>query len=291
MDRIIQNEIRRVWQPRKKTAHKGNFGRVFILAGSKGLSGAAHLAGMGAVRAGAGLVTVGVPESIYRIAARRESEVMVKPFTASQKGSLAYKSLAAILKFQGNQTVLAVGPGLSQEPAVGKLIRGLIARTAKPVVLDADGLNAFSQHSALLKKTKASLILTPHAGEFTRLFGIKLSDDLRLRKRIAAEIAQAHRCTLVLKGHQTIIASAEGKVFVNRSGNPGMASGGMGDVLTGMIAALLGQGFDPVQAARFGVYFHGLAGDLAVKQTGQISLAASDVLNHLPLAFKKVLKF
>lgn len=287
----MAEEIRRHWKPRKRHAHKGDFGRVFILAGSKGLAGAAHLSAMGAVRGGAGLVTVGVPESIYRIAARREAEVMVKPFASTAKGSVAYKALTSIYKFQENQNVLALGPGLSRHGETGKVIRSLVARVKKPIVLDADGLNAFINHSEALKRSQADLILTPHAGEFTRLFDLEVTNNLLERKKRALYVARYYKCTVVLKGHKTLVASKDGKVFVNTSGNPGMASGGMGDVLTGLIAGLLGQGFNALQAARYGVYLHGLAGDMAAKRVGQISLAASDLLDHLPLAIKRVLKF
>lgn len=283
----IVQEIRRKWKPRKPTSHKGDFGRIFILAGSRGLSGAAHLAGMGAVRAGAGLVTVGVPEAIYSIVARRELEVMVRPFPATAQGSLAYRALKAILRFLDTQDVLALGPGLSQASETQRLIRKLVEKNTRPLVLDADGLNAFCHHVPNLHRCGSRAVFTPHPGEFARMFGQRPTHALADRKKKVLAAAKNYRATIVLKGYRTVVADPSGKVYVNLTGNPGMASGGSGDVLTGVIAALLGQGFSPYDAARFGVYLHGLAGDLAQKKTGEVSLAARDILACLPDAIRK----
>ncbi len=280
---LAQEKLRR-----PATGHKGTFGRVFILAGSRGMAGAAHLAGMGALRSGAGLVTVGVPDAVYLIIAKRESELMIRPLPSTAKGTLSLKGLTEIKRFCFTQQVLALGPGLSQHATTQQLIRRIIQETELPVVIDADGLNALKGHLTILKKGRALAVLTPHPGEFTRVFGGKLDDSDILRRKRALETAKEYSVVLVLKGHHTVVASPEGKVYVNPTGNPGMATAGAGDVLTGMIAALVGQGCSPFEAACLGVHVHGLAGDLAAKKTGQVSLTAGDILFFLPEAFKSL---
>lgn len=285
----IRKEIRKRWQPRKADAHKGDFGRLFILAGSRGLTGAAYLASLGALRAGAGLITLGVPESIYPILARRHAEVMVRPFPCTQSGELSFAARKPLLEFLSNQDVFALGPGLSQNPNTQKLIRELLQKSSQPLVIDADALNALTDNLEVLKHCCYRAVLTPHPGEFSRLFGkVDRSDAARRQK--AADVAKKYRIHLVLKGHRTVVASPEGKIYVNQTGNPGMASGGTGDVLTGVIAALLAQGFSLWEASRFGVFLHGLAGDLAAKEIGQISLTAGDLLDFLPAAIQKTAK-
>jgi len=286
--KVVQ-KIRKKWKPRKSASHKGDYGRIFIIAGSRGLTGAAHLAGMGALRCGAGLVTVGVPDKVYTVIAKREAEVMVRPFPSTLEGTLAYRSLKPISSFLKNQDVLAMGPGLSQNSQTQKLIYQLAAKSNLPMVIDADGINAFKGKASLLRQCSGRTILTPHPGEFCRVFGGKLSSKDADRKARAKEFARKSGCIIVLKGHRTVVASPSGEVFINSTGNPGMASGGVGDVLTGMIAALIGQKFPLLHAACFGVYLHGLAGDLAAKKVGQVSLVASDVLDYLPAAFRKAI--
>ncbi len=284
----ILQEIRRKWKPRKPASHKGDYGRIFVLAGSRGLTGAAHLAGMGALRAGAGLVTVGVPEKVYSVIARKESELMVRPFPSTVAGALAWRGLKSILDFSKDQDVFALGPGLSQNRETWKLVRRLIVRLVQPLVIDADGLNALKGELPVLRHSRYRAILTPHPGEFVRLFGGALSAKDTDRKRRAKAVAEKFGIFIVLKGFHTVVASPEGGIYVNPTGNPGMATAGSGDVLTGMIAALIGQGFSLWDAARFGVYLHGLAGDLACKKTGEASLTAGDILERLPAAIKKV---
>ena len=285
----LSAEIRKKWKPRKPASHKGDYGRVFILAGSRGLTGAAHLTSAACVRSGAGLVTLGVPDKVYAVLARREAEVMVRPFLSTSSGALSFQSLKSVPDFSKNQDVLAVGPGLSRDGETQKLIRKVIAETSQPLVIDADGLNALKGNLPALKKCIRRAVLTPHPGEFVRLFGGTLSDSDSLRKKRALEAAKKSGAIILLKGHKTVVASPDGKVYVNTTGNPGMATGGSGDVLTGMIAALIGQNFSLWDAARFSVYLHGLAGDLAAKKVGQVSLQAGDILECLPYAFKKIL--
>lgn len=284
----LRREIRRKWKARRPAAHKGDFGRVFVIAGSRGLAGAAHLAAVAAMRTGAGLVTLGTPEKIYSVLARREAEVMVRPFPSTREGSLAYRALLPLRRFSRSQDVLAVGPGLSRQPETQKLIRRLLVDTDRPVVVDADGLNALKGHLAVLHALKGRAVLTPHPGEFTRLFGGRLSAKDSTRRKKAVEAARRFGIIMVLKGHHTVVAGPDGVAFLNPTGNPGMASGGMGDVLTGVVAALIGQRLSLWDAARFGVYLHGLAGDLAAEKTGEASLVAGDLLRFLPAAIKKL---
>lgn len=286
----ILEEIRKKWKPRPAASHKGDFGRVFVLAGSRGLTGAAHLSSTAALRAGAGLVTLGVPEKIYSILARREAEVMVRPFPSTAGGSFSFRAFEPALDFLKTQDVLAIGPGLSQNPETQKFVREIIRQSRVPLVLDADALNALKGHANLLRKCRGRAVLTPHPGEFVRVFGGKLSAADSVRKRRAAETAKKFGILLVLKGNHTLVAHRDGKIYLNRTGNPGMATGGTGDVLTGVIAALIGQKFSLWDAARFGVYLHGLAGDLAAKKIGEVGLAAGDILNDLPAAIQSSLR-
>lgn len=284
----LKNEIQKKWKPRLKNSHKGDYGRVFILAGSSDYSGAAYLTGAACLRAGAGLVTLGVPESIHAIVARRQPELIVKAFPAASQGSFALKGLKKILKELSSQEVLAIGPGMSQVPKTQKLIRTVFKRNKLPVILDADGLNAFKGHTELLKKGAGRTILTPHPGEFFRLFGGRLRNEYDRKKR-AQETAKKYGCIVVLKGHRTVVAHPDGSMYVNTTGNPGMAAAGTGDVLTGVIAALAGQKFSLWDSARFAVYLHGLSGDLAARRRGQISLIAGDLIDFLPPAIQKTI--
>lgn len=283
--RSTLKELRALLHPRPRSAHKGDFGRVFILAGSRGLTGAAHLCALAALRGGAGLVTLGCPESVYGILARRESEIMVKPFPATRGGSLAFRGRRSILAFLKTQDVFALGPGLSRARETARLIRSLVDASVVPTVIDADGLNAFE---GFRPPRGPQLILTPHPGEFKRLFKRACPSADGARARLASLAAKQHHVTLVLKGFHTVTASEKGEVRVNPTGNPGLAKGGSGDVLTGLIAALLGQGLRPFDAAWAGVYLHGLSADLALRKTSERSLTALDVVGCFADAFRKV---
>ena len=273
--------------PRPSGAQKGDAGRVFILAGSVGMSGAAVLCAAGALRAGAGLVTVGVPKSLQAPMAEKLTEAMWTVLPETKEGSVSLQALPELAGTIDRMDAAAIGPGLSQHSQTKALVRQLIPKTAKPLVVDADGLNALAEDAGLLKKLSLPIILTPHSGEMGRLAKLGVEDIQRDRERIASEFAKTYRVILVLKGHGTVVASFDGRVYVNDTGNPGMASGGCGDVLTGVIVALLGQKLAPFDAARLGVYLHGLAGDLAAAERGQIGLIASDVADRIPLAIKR----
>jgi NAD(P)H-hydrate epimerase len=286
----IKKEIRQLLGSRPKQSHKGDFGRIFIIAGSKGMSGACVLTSQAALRSGAGLVTIGLPKNLVQVVSRRLTESMSKSLPETNAGTLSFKAFRPISEFLKTQDVLAIGPGLSQNSETQRLVRKVTMASQKPMVIDADGLNAFKEHIDLLKKFKAFAILTPHPGEFVRLFGGTLTDSEKLRKARALEVARKYRVAVVLKGHHTIVASPRGESYVNKTGNPGMATGGSGDVLTGIVAAMLGQKkINTFRAACFGVFIHGLAGDLAAKEKGEISLIAGDIVSHLPAAFKAII--
>lgn len=285
----IKKEIRRKLGSRPKQSHKGDYGRVFVLAGSHGMSGACFLASMAALRSGAGLVTAGIPKSLTLPLARKMTEAMTLALPETSAGTLSKSAFSKAKHFLEKQDALAIGPGLSLSPETRVLIRRVVLSSRKPMVIDADALTAFQGKVSLLKKRKAPAVLTPHPGEFVRLFGGSVPNTDLERKKRALHAAKKFGVVLVLKGHHTVVASPNGEIYVNETGNPGMATGGSGDVLTGVISAMLGQGIPPFFAACFGVLIHGLAGDLAAKEKGEISLLAGDILNALPRAFKKLI--
>lgn len=268
--------------------HKNDFGHVLILAGSSSMLGAAALVGLAAMRCGAGLTTIGVPKSLNPALQQKISPViMTLPLPETKEGSLSKTAYSTIMSKVKNVQVLALGPGLSRDEQTQKLILKVIAHCPVPMVIDGDALTALAQNISILQKNTAPKVLTPHPGEMARLTGYKKDSIEKSRKKIASDFAQNYNCTLVLKGHQSIVASAKGELHVNSTGNVGMATAGSGDVLTGMIAAFLAQGLAAYDAARLGVYLHGLAGDLAAKEKTAISLIATDIIEKIPLAFKK----
>ena len=273
--------------PRAPDAHKGDAGRVFILAGSAGMSGAAALCTMGALRVGAGLVTLGLPKGLHHPMVEKLTEAMFTVLPETKEGSLGLQGLPEIVRVIERMDAVAIGPGLSQQPQTKELVRQLLPKVVKPLVLDADGLNALAEDVGLLRKLPLPIILTPHAGEMGRLIRQSPEEVQRDRERTAKAFAQQYRVVVVLKGHGTVIASYDGTSVINDTGNPGMASGGCGDVLTGMITGLLGQNLSLFDAARLGVYLHGLAGDLAAAERGQIGLIASDVVDRIPQAIRQ----
>jgi len=273
--------------PRRSETHKGDVGHVFVVAGSTGLSGAAALCSLGALRAGAGLVTLGMPQSLADIMAVKLTEVMTKPLPETKAGSLSLHAESEIVSCAERMDVVAIGPGLSQQSATKQLVQRVLPRLSKPCVLDADGLNAIADDPRVLKRTTHPVVLTPHPGEMGRLIRLSVDEVQRDRERIAKEFATQYRVVLVLKGHRTLIANLDGELSVNETGNPGMASGGCGDVLTGVIAGLIGQGITVYEAARLGVYLHGLAGDLAADEVGPVGLIASDLLDRIPATIKQ----
>jgi ADP-dependent NAD(P)H-hydrate dehydratase / NAD(P)H-hydrate epimerase len=273
---------------RPPDGHKGTFGRVFVLAGSTGMTGAALLSSLASLRAGAGLTVLGIPESLNPIVESAALEVITRPLPETSEGSfslLAENRIESLLRDAG---AAAFGPGVSRHPETADLLRRAAIRCPHPLVLDADGLNAFEGRADRLRKRPAATVLTPHPGELSRLCGLApaeiKADPVGVARRFAAE----WNAVLVLKGAPTVIADATGRVFVNPTGNSGMATAGSGDVLTGLIAGLLAQGLSALDAALCGVYLHGLAGDLAAEEGNPRSLIAGDLLGRIGAAYSLV---
>ncbi|MBI5212226.1 MAG: NAD(P)H-hydrate dehydratase [Nitrospirae bacterium] len=318
--------------PRPKYSHKGDYGHVFIIAGSKGKTGAALMAAKACLRSGAGLVTLGVPELLMDVFQGRVTEEMTLPLADDGSGMLSSKAIDQILTFAAQKAdVIAIGPGIGVSNNTEKIMNELIQKSTVPMVIDADGINSIAPPHpplvkggqrgvmskgaiGLLRKAKSPIVITPHAGEMARLLKQKSEEgtvpDLRTersgvvesglspaqqkqieRDRIntAISFSEKTRTYLVLKGVPTIVAGPDGNAFINTTGNPGMATAGSGDVLTGVIASLLGQGLNPTYASMSGVYLHGLAGDLAAERMGEYSMLASDIINFLPEAFMQTI--
>ena len=260
--------------------HKGTFGKVLLLCGSRGFTGAAYLAAMGALRTGAGLVYLGGPESIYAIEAVKLNEPVVFPLP-EKDGKLSEKAIPEILQRLPQMDAVLIGCGLGQSEGTLAVVKAVLENAECPVVLDADGINVLSAHKDILRGRRYPTILTPHDGEFVRIGGI-LTDD---RMESAAELAGDWNSILLRKGHRTCITDGENG-YVNTTGNPGMAVGGSGDVLAGMIASLLGQGIAPLEAAACGAWLHGAAGDLCAQELGQYAMLPTDMLQKLPRLLK-----
>ena len=283
-------EIKKVPKLAKRAvdSHKGDFGKVCIVAGSRGMSGAAALAGRAALRAGAGLVRLAIPKSILPIVAAIEPSFTTIPLPEDTTGKISSKAAGIILKAAVENDVLAFGPGVGVSVAIRGILATLIEQKDLRLVIDADGLNNLSKISNWPANVKAKLILTPHPGEMKKLWSAIFREPLPdSRKEQASRLAKEMASVVVLKGAETVIAGGN-KVYVNTTGNPGMATAGSGDVLTGVIAALAGQDLDDLNAAILGVYLHGLAGDIAVEATGEISLIATDITEALSDAFLRV---
>jgi NAD(P)H-hydrate epimerase len=272
--------------PRPTNSNKGTFGRVLVIAGSRGMSGAAILCGSAALRGGAGLVRLAVPSEILPIVASANPCYLTAALPQDDYGRLGSAAATDILALAAVNQVVALGPGLGQSDAIADLIGTTLARITVPLVLDADGLNALQGRTDQLRQRKAPVILTPHPGEFARLSGTTVTEVQAHRQEWACRFAAEHGVILVLKGHGTLVTDGR-RYYLNRTGNPGMASGGTGDVLTGLTAALLGQGLDPFAAAQLGVHVHGLAGDLARDDLGEVGLIATDLLHYLPRALRQ----
>jgi ADP-dependent NAD(P)H-hydrate dehydratase / NAD(P)H-hydrate epimerase len=273
---LTRETMRPLIEPRPYDAHKGDFGRVLVVAGSAGKTGAAHLAAMAALRSGSGLVTIATPRSCQPVVAAMAPEYMTEALEESS-GGVDFSALERVLDLAAD--VVAAGPGLGTSPATSAFIHGLVERSGVPLVLDADALNVFTEDpERLTGRDGVDVIITPHPGEMARLAGVAIEDVQRDRLEVARQFAMTHRVHVVLKGHRTIVANPDGDAFINITGNPGMATGGTGDVLTGMIAAWFGQLLDAEAACKLGVYLHGLAGDLAEADEGEVSVTAGDLL-------------
>ena len=279
--------LRRALPRRRREAHKGDFGHVLVVAGSRGKGGAARLAALAALTAGCGLVTAAVPRSLAGSFVRGEMEVMTEGLDETDEGTISDAALPRLKRLLVGKRAVAVGPGLTTHPATRKLVLGLIAAVRVPLVLDADGLNAFPRAGGL-RAGRRALVLTPHPGEMGRLLGLDTRAVQADRLGAVRRLARRTRGHVVLKGFRSLVASPDGRVSVNPTGNPGMATAGSGDVLTGLLAGLLAQGGTAGEMARLGVYLHGFAGDLASERKGHAPLLARDLLSAFPLAWSRM---
>jgi hydroxyethylthiazole kinase-like uncharacterized protein yjeF len=286
---MTRDSAAKMLKPRRPDGHKGDFGKLYVLAGSAGMTGAAVLAAEAAYRSGCGLVKVACPKSVQPILATmfREATSHSLP-DVGKSGSLALRGLGEIMQALERHDACVIGPGLGQHRETTELVRRLVKRLDLPTIIDADGLNALAGHPEVIRQSNAPLVLTPHPGEFQRLTGSEVPLDIHKRIKAASEFAVEHECTLVLKGSPTLIADEGGRVMLNPTGNEGMATGGSGDVLSGMIGAFLSQGMEPFDAATCGVFLHGLAGDLAAAELTSRVMIAGDMLQFFPDAFEMI---
>ena len=277
---LNHQQVLQILPDRDESAHKGDFGKILLLCGSVGYTGAAYLAAMGALRSGGGLVFLGVPQSIYAIEAIKLNEAVVFPLP-DKDGKLSETAIPEILERLPKMNAVLIGPGLSQSEGVFAVVKAVLEHAECPVVVDADGINVLSGHKNILRDRTNPTVLTPHAGEFARLGGV-VADG---RQTAAEKMAQELGCIVLLKGKGTVITDGK-TTYINPTGNPGMAVGGSGDVLSGILTALLGQGIEPLEATACAVYLHGAAGDLCAKELGQYGMLPTDMLNVLPRLLK-----
>lgn len=282
--------VQKLFQPRPSSGHKGTFGHVLVLAGSAGMTGAAALAAKGALMAGSGLVSLGIPYSLNDILEVKITEAMTIPLPETAERALSMEALPHIKELLGRMAALVLGPGLGRHPSTGSLVEAILQDAHGPVVLDADGLNVVAKTGILENRTDASgpLVITPHPGEMARLLGSSIQDTQTSRVEVAVNAARRFSCTVVLKGAATVVAASDGRFWVNTTGNVGMATGGTGDVLAGVIGGFIAGGMDVTDAARAAVYVHGLAGDLALQDVGAFSLLAGDLVSKLPQALQLI---
>lgn len=285
---LSKEKILTCFQPRKRDTHKGTYGHLLILAGSLGKTGAAIMAAKAALKSGAGLVTVATPKSCLPLIARSTMELMTEPLPETEDGTVSPQALPRLRELIKGKDALLLGPGISTHPQTTELIKSWLPEIKLPSLIDADGLNILARFPELLRKLPPICVLTPHPGEFSRLMGISTTEVLVRRLQLAQDFSQRYGLFLVLKGHRTLISNPEGFVYINPTGNPGMASGGSGDVLSGLAASFLMQFPDPFLAIAAAVYAHGLSGDLAKEKIGERPLLAGDLIRFLPAAIKRL---
>ncbi len=284
---LEKKEIRR-WLsvPRNPDTHKGDYGHLLVIAGSVGKTGAAAMACQAALRMGAGLVTLAIPKSLNGILEMKLTEVMTEPLPETPKQTLSLRGLSAILRLCENKRAVIIGPGIGTYKETQSLVVKLVKALDLPIILDADGLTALATQPKILPTANHSLILTPHPGEMARLIRSQVKEVLEDRMELSRNFSQSFHVHLVLKGHPTLISTPKGEVFINPTGNPGMASGGTGDVLTGMIGGLVCQGFEILPSVQIAVYLHGMAGDEGAQEKGEKSLIATDIIEKIPALLK-----
>ena len=276
---LSHEKVLNILPDRDKESHKGDFGKILLLCGSRGYTGAAYLAAMGALRSGAGLVFLGVPESIYDIEAVKLNEPIVFPLP-DEGGKLSEAAIPDVLERLPKMDAVLIGPGLGQSEGTFRVVKAVMEQAECPVVLDADGINVMAAHKDILRGRTNPTVLTPHAGEFARLGG-NPADRVAAAEAMARELG----CIMLLKGRHTVITD-DTNTYINPTGNPGMAVGGSGDVLSGIIAGLLGQGIAPLEAAACGAWLHGAAGDICAEEIGQFGMLPTDMLHVLPRLLK-----
>lgn len=274
-----------VLPPRAVESNKGDYGRALLVGGSRSMSGAIGLSSMSTLRGGAGLVRVAVPANVQPIVAAFNPCYMVAPFPDDEEGCFAAAAISPIQQLSSNSTAIGCGPGIGRSSGVDQLVAELFRSLTQPAVFDADALNALAHQPEMLKQAGGPRVLTPHPLEFARLLGLKTHYPPADREKLARRFASEHRVVLLVKGHRTLITDGQ-RVALNTTGNPGMATGGTGDVLTGLIVALLCQGLAPFEAAVLGAHLHGSAGDLGAAALGQVSLTALDLVDYLPAAIR-----
>lgn len=277
-----EDDIRNFIKPRKLDSHKGSFGRVLIAAGSVGMEGAALLAAKAALRSGAGIVELAVPQGAFGAVRGVIPTLITHGFNDDGKGCFSKESIEEILSASENASVLLIGPGIRNNPNTKEFVSNIIKRCHKSLILDADGLNAICQCPEILLERHEETVITPHPGEMARLLNVSISDVQNNRLEAAENFAKKYNVYVVLKGYRTIIASPWGETWINPTGNPGMATAGSGDVLGGIIASFVAQGLEPMKAAVSGVYIHGAAGDRAAEKYGQWGMIASDIIKYIP---------
>jgi ADP-dependent NAD(P)H-hydrate dehydratase / NAD(P)H-hydrate epimerase len=288
---LDSTDVKSMLPKRPLNAHKHSVGKLFVIAGSQGMTGAATMTALSAMRSGAGTVIVGVPKAVYPIVAKKLTEVMVIPLPDTADGTIASEAYDEIIKHIDWADKVICGPGVSRNRSTRELIWRIGAECPKDMLIDADGLNCISEKISVLSKRKSRhLIITPHVGELSRLIDMPSKQIETNRVAVARQVAKRFKLTLVLKGAPTVIADESGNVFINSTGNPGMASAGMGDVLAGVIGGLWGQGMSHTEAAWSGVYLHGMAGDVAKQKYGEKGLMAMDVLQNIPEVIQQIEK-
>lgn len=289
LDIEIDSSIKLLLPKRLNDSHKGTYGRVAVIGGKRGMTGAPYLTSMAALRAGSGLVYTMVPKALETIMSVKLTEAIVKPIEDNEKGYFTKNSLSDILEGVQGIDAIAIGPGIGVDEEISYIIEEIIRNHNKPMVIDADGINCLSLNPEILYNLNQPIIITPHPGELARLLDKSIKEIQENRIYYSKYASGKYNIIVVLKGYNTVVASPEGEVYINATGNPGMATAGSGDLLTGIIASFIGQGLSPIDASKLGVYCHGLAGDLAAFHKGEYGIIATDILENIPYSIKKIL--
>nr|WP_300005236.1 NAD(P)H-hydrate dehydratase [Tissierella sp.] len=276
--------MRDLLKRRKAESHKGNFGRAAVIGGSTGMTGAAYMASLSALRTGAGYSYTLVPEKLETIMSIKLTESIIRPIEDGGRGHFTMESLQDILKYTKDMDALAIGTGMGVDGDRTYLVKEIIRNAKVPMVLDADGINCISENPHILEGHEKPVIITPHPGELSKFLDVSIENIQEKRVYYSEYVAKKYNVIVVLKGHRTVVASPKLGIYINETGNPGMATAGSGDVLTGMIVSLLAQGLKPFDAARLGVHLHGIAGDIARNNIGEYGMIASDIIENIPKA-------